>query len=69
MLLTTAIFFKGAWSTPFNRTATRPAPFFNENNRQIGTVQMMYQTDNFPYKMFDNLQAAAVELPYGTVSF
>lgn len=67
MFLTSAIFFKGRWSTPFNRTYTTRDNFYDESNRKIGTVDMMYLLAPFPYSLIHGIKAAAVEIPYGSV--
>lgn len=65
MILTNVISFKGLWSLPFNRTDTQVEPFYDENKKQIGTVKMMYQRNQFPFSNMQSLQAHALELPYG----
>lgn len=65
LLLTTAIFFKGQWNIPFNKSATRRETFYDERMRPLGQVNMMFQSGAFPYVMLQNLKGHAVELPYG----
>lgn len=67
IFLTSAIFFKGQWATPFNRTSTHPESFSDENDNKIGNVQMMYLFSQFAYLVKREINAVALELPYGTV--
>ena len=43
IVLTNALFFKGAWSTPFDPGRTRPAPFRRENGQGPVQVPMMHR--------------------------
>lgn len=63
------MYFKGQWKTPFNKTATRRAPFFADDRKiTLGEVQLMFQARPFPYSRNDRIKAQIVELPYGFVS-
>jgi serpin B len=62
-VLLNAIYFKGAWTTPFEADLTRPGPFTLPDGRQKN-VSMMHQSGNVPYFRGDNFQA--VSLPYGS---
>ncbi|XP_058451592.1 serine protease inhibitor 77Ba-like [Malaya genurostris] len=66
MVILSVLFFKGEWTLPFNRTLTTPTPFYDENERKVGNVQMMYQKAVFPFAAFRELEAQVVELPYGS---
>lgn len=66
MVMLSVLFFKGEWTMPFNRTLTTDTPFYDELERSVGNVQMMYQKAVFPFAAFRQLQAQIVELPYGT---
>ncbi|XP_053694503.1 serine protease inhibitor 77Ba-like [Sabethes cyaneus] len=65
MIMLSVLFFKGEWTLPFNQTLTLPTPFYDENERMVGNVQMMYQKAVFPFAAFRELEAQIVELPYG----
>ncbi|CAG9759830.1 unnamed protein product [Ceutorhynchus assimilis] len=65
LFMTSTAYFKGVWQIPFNRSATRRSPFFDENKNQVGEVQLMYQVYPFPYLRHNNIRADIVELPYG----
>jgi len=61
LVLTNAIYFKGAWDRPFQEAATRSAPFILSGGEKIN-VPMMNQRDNFRYAEGESFQA--LELPY-----
>ena len=61
LVLTNAIYFKGAWQDEFSKNATKDAPFHLTQERQID-VPTMRQTDDFPYGETGDLQV--LELPY-----
>jgi serpin B len=61
LVLTNAIYFKGAWATPFNERMTQQAPF-HVSSRERVRVPMMAQTENFGYAELEDLQL--LELPY-----
>jgi serpin B len=61
LVLTNAIYFKGAWAVRFDEQDTRDAPFFTGPDRSI-SVPMMSLTTDVPYLESDVLKA--VELPY-----
>ncbi|XP_055544431.1 serine protease inhibitor 77Ba-like [Wyeomyia smithii] len=65
MIMLSVLFFRGEWTLPFNRTLTLPTPFYDEKERTVGNVQMMYQKAVFPFAAFRELEAQIVELPYG----
>lgn len=65
MVLASAIYFKGQWTVPFNVTNTLAMPFFDENNKKIGQVNMMYNRHTYAFSNMRQLQARVVELPYG----
>lgn len=68
IFLTSAMFFKGRWTTPFNRTSTFRDAFLDEQGNRKGYVNMMYVSAPFPYAVIPNLKCVAIELPYGTVN-
>jgi len=61
LVLTNAIYFKGAWDTPFQEAATRPASFTLSGGKKVD-VPMMNQNDRFKYAETESFQA--LELPY-----
>jgi serine protease inhibitor len=65
IFITSALYFKGAWKIPFNRTNTERASFYDEKQNKIGEVDMMYQIGSYPYSRFDWMKGYAVELYYG----
>lgn len=65
MVLTSALYFKGQWTVPFNTTSTSKMPFFDSNGTKIGEVNMMYNRYTYPFSNFKELQARVIELPYG----
>ena len=62
LILANAIYFKGAWTSPFNPSATTSQPFTLSDGTQI-TCQMMQQPGSFAYYEGANFQM--VRLPYG----
>jgi serpin B len=62
MLLINAIYFKGQWSSHFDKNLTAPAPFYKGDNEVI-SVPMMNQESN--YKLFRGTDFTMAELPYG----
>jgi serpin B len=61
LVLTNAIYFKGAWQDEFSKRATQDAAFHLTGDRQI-MAPTMRQMDDFPYGEADDLQV--LELPY-----
>ncbi|ENN74325.1 serine protease inhibitor 77Ba [Dendroctonus ponderosae] len=65
LFITTTMYFRGEWQTPFNRSATKRDAFYDEKRNKIGEVQMMYQAHPFAYYRNEKIKADAIELPYG----
>ena len=61
-VLANALYFKGAWTSPFNPAQTSTASFTTASGSQV-QCQMMQQTAAFPYYRGRNFQI--VSLPYG----
>lgn len=61
LVLTNAIYFKGAWEAPFLPDATGPMPFHLEAGRTVD-VPMMFQSGDFLYA--ENETAQLLEMPY-----
>lgn len=63
LILVNAIYFKGQWSRPFNKTNTAPAPFTTASGQSVQTP-LMHLTAQFKYGATNDLQL--LELPYGS---
>jgi serpin B len=61
MLLTNAVYFKGTWNAPFEKTNTRDEPFQTPEGGR-SHVAMMHQTEICGYWKGDGIQA--LRLPY-----
>jgi len=61
LVLTNAIYFKGAWADPFKKELTKTEPFHVDADRTV-PVELMHQQHEFAYMETDDMQA--VELPY-----
>jgi len=61
LVLTNAIYFKGAWAEQFEEAMTQPGTFNLADGKKI-EVPMMNQTDKFKYAETDTLQL--LDLPY-----
>ena len=66
MYLLNAIYFKGIWTSQFDKKQTEKAPFTDENG-SIKQVDMMHQKAEFNYSENETMQM--VELPYGNQAF
>ncbi len=66
MYLLNAIYFKGIWTSQFDKRSTQKAPFTYENG-SIKQVDMMQQKAEFNYSENETMQM--VELPYGNQAF
>ncbi|XP_063367143.1 serine protease inhibitor 77Ba-like [Cydia amplana] len=63
LLITSAVYFKGHWTLPFNATFKRD--FYDSIGEKIGEVNMMYNRHTYPFANISELQASVIELPYG----
>jgi serpin B len=61
LVLANAIYFKGTWSHPFEKEATRPMPFHVSAGAQAD-VPMMYQKERFRFSRHEDI--SVIELPY-----
>ncbi|MBN2271321.1 MAG: serpin family protein [Sedimentisphaerales bacterium] len=61
LVLTNAIYFKGAWAAPFEEAATHPGPFTLADGKKVD-IPMMNLSDNFKYAEAESAQI--LELPY-----
>jgi serpin B len=62
LVLTDAIYFKGAWDEPFRKEQTRQEAFHLDSNQDVQTSMMHHGTSSLKYLGTDRFQA--VELPY-----
>ena len=62
LVLTNAIYFKGDWTRPFPKAATRDE-IFHVSSDKTTTAPLMHKTDDFKFAAVDGLKA--LELPYG----
>jgi len=65
LFITSTMYFKGQWQTPFNLTATQREAFMDDKKNKIGEVNLMYQSHPFAYARLDKIRGDAIELPYG----
>ncbi|MFZ0828412.1 MAG: serpin family protein [Verrucomicrobiia bacterium] len=61
VILANAIYFKGKWDRPFDKSATRPRPFYLPAGKEK-PVPTLWQRGRFIYQEGDGFQA--VRLPY-----
>lgn len=63
MYLINAVYFKGDWTVPFEKSATKDEPFTLTNGQQKN-LPAVRRKDSFSY--YENEQFQAVNLPYGS---
>ncbi|XP_076999796.1 serpin B9 [Tamandua tetradactyla] len=63
LVLVNAIYFKGKWSEPFDKTYTKEMPF-KINQKEQKPVQMMYQESTFKLAYVKEVRTQILELPY-----
>lgn len=66
MYLINAVYFKGAWKTPFNEKNTQQRPFTTSSG---STVQVPFMQQNGKLNYMENDTLQMVELPYGNGNF
>lgn len=68
LIVTDAVYFKGRWQRPFDKSATQPRPFYLQGPHS-GEIQvpMMVNSGEYAYLETDTFQAIA--LPYGNSRF
>jgi len=66
LVLTDAVYFKGRWSRPFEKTATQTRPFHLRTGASVMTP-MMAQGGKYPYLDMPDFQA--IRLTYGSGRF
>ena len=62
MYLINAIYFKGIWTSEFDKKDTKTEPFYNYNNT-TSNISLMHQEEDFLYT--ENEQLQAIDLMYG----
>jgi serpin B len=62
LALVNTLYFEGKWEFPFNKDATKDAPFYLESGK-TKQVRMMFLSQKLPYYKGEGF--AAVALPYG----
>jgi serpin B len=63
VVLVNAIYFKGIWEHQFDKEKTFTGAFYLDEEKTVD-VEYMTIKKHFRYGIFEDLQAAAVELPY-----
>jgi len=63
LVLVNAIYFKGQWENKFMKYCTVKDRFYTGRSKAI-QVDMMEQTDEFPYTEIPDLKVKAIALPY-----
>jgi serpin B len=66
LIITDAVYFKGRWTSPFDKKATERGPFYLPGGA-TAEVPLMVQIGKYPYFETDSFQA--VRLPYGNQRF
>ena len=66
MALLNALYFKGQWTTQFDKDDTHRDVFYNEDGT-VSYVNMMHTENIFPYTQSENF--SVVRLPYGNDAF
>ncbi|XP_060681304.1 leukocyte elastase inhibitor-like [Hemiscyllium ocellatum] len=63
LVLVNAIYFKGQWSSKFNKNKTYVKSFWL-NKRESKPINMMFQEGKFNFGYIEELQTKVLELPY-----
>lgn len=65
-IITSTLYFKGAWDKPFYRGGSNWKPFYTNGrrNRSDRMVTLMYNGGDFPYYKDNNLNIEILGLPY-----
>ena len=66
LVLANALYFKGAWHTPFDKANTRPGVFHNANGSNVMTDMMTVRAE---YQSTTTDKFQTVTLPYGNGDF
>jgi serpin B len=62
LMLTNAVYFKGAWNEPFDPKRTRPAPFHVPGREDVQASMMHHDPEDFPHAAVDGVRI--LEMPY-----
>lgn len=62
LVITNAIWFKGTWARPFDKSATADGPFLADGRTSVATP-MMHETGSFGFTTIDG--GKMLEMPYG----
>ncbi|XP_024408168.2 serpin B9 isoform X2 [Desmodus rotundus] len=63
LVVVNAVYFKGRWSGPFEKTCTKEMPF-KISQKEQRPVQMMFQEAMFNLAYIEEVKAQVLELPY-----
>ncbi len=66
VVLANALYFKGAWHTPFDKENTRPGVFHNANGSNVMTDMMTVRAE---YQSTSTDKFQSITLPYGNGNF
>jgi serine protease inhibitor len=66
MLLINAIYYKGKWSSQFDKSKTVPMPFYKSSGSPADVPMMKQETE---YKVFEGTGFVLAEFPYGQGNF
>ena len=66
LVLANALYFKGAWHTPFDKANTRPGVFHNANGSNVMTDMMTVRAE---YQSTSTDKFQSITLPYGNGDF
>ncbi|WP_299709236.1 serpin family protein [uncultured Pontibacter sp.] len=67
LFLINAIYFKGTWTYPFDKTLTKPEPFYLENGNTITPAFMTMKDGEYLHYQDDQVQL--IDLPYGNEQY
>lgn len=66
LLLLNAVYFKGHWIQPFNKSLTKNGPFYLNSKTTID-VPLMVNYDLFKIATIEPLKAQLISLPYEVI--
>eukprot|EP00794_Sanderia_malayensis_P019718 gene19719-21664_t len=67
-VIVNALYFKGQWAIPFDKTTTHDSIFHVSKTKQV-PVKMMFHTDEYKYFVDRSKNCDVLELPYTSKSF
>jgi serine protease inhibitor len=68
LILTDAVYFKGRWQSPFEKSASRPRPFHLQGPH-LGEIQVPMMVQSGKYQYLESATFQAIALPYGNSRF